>query len=379
MNGTSYADAGVNYELLDAFKRQAQIAARETAWYETDAGFSPVEWIHGESASLKETPGGYLAHVNEGLGTKCLVADRFRRQIMAAGVERLQGKSFYDALAQDTVAMIVNDMITAGALPSLMAMHLAVGSDEWFKDEQRSRDLINGWKGACHLAGCEWGGGETAVLKDIVLPEAALLSGSAVGIITNKKKVIRPSLQDGDAIVMLASAGIHANGLTLVRRIAEKLPDGYLTELPDGTVFGESLLRPTVIYVPMIRGCVDDRVRQLFLHYAVNITGHGWRKLMRAEEPFVYVIEKLPAPSPLFAFLQERGPISDEEAYATFNMGAGFALFMPPDNVDYIVSLARGFGIDAWQAGHVEKRGDEKKVVIVPKGLEYPSETLAIR
>lgn len=378
MTHMTYSGVGVNYDLMDPFKRQAQLAARETARHLAAFGFSEVEWTRGESVYLIETPWGYLAHVEEGLGTKNIAADLLQKQVIAAELHRLRGKSFYDAIAQDTVAMIVNDMITLGAMPLSVAMHLAVGSGDWFANEHRVRELIQGWQHACDLAGCAWAGGETPTLKDVVMPETVVLSGSALGVITDKAKLIKPAIQEGDAIMLLASSGIHANGLTLARKIAERLPAGYLTELSDGSTYGESLLRPTTIYVPVVRGCLQA-ADVPFVHYTVNITGHGWRKLMRANDPFVYVLEQLPPPSSLFAFLQEQGPVTDEEAYGNLNMGVGFALFVPQDKVDLTVQLARTCGIEAWQGGHVELRGDEKKVIIVPKGLEYSAETLVIR
>src|SRR3989344_4843881 len=284
MNMT-YASTGVNYDAMDPFKRMAQIAGRETAGNinRLNGGeFREFETSRGESAYLIEAAKSYFAHVEEGLGTKNLVAD---------AMYALTGKSYYDQIAQDTVAMIVNDLVTLGALPLSVAMHLAVGSSDWFNDEKRSQDLINGWKRACDLAGCTWGGGETPTLKGVVAPEAVVLSGSAIGIVKPKERLIAPNIQHGDAIVAFESSGIHANGLTLARTIADKLPDGYLTKLPDGRTYGETLLDPTHIYTAAIRRCFDDGVD---IHYAVNVTGHGWRKLMRATQPFAYVIEDLP-------------------------------------------------------------------------------------
>ncbi|MDH7571110.1 MAG: AIR synthase related protein, partial [Armatimonadota bacterium] len=168
----TYAGAGVDYDLMDPFKRMAQEAARATAGHLQRFGFHEVAASRGESAYLLETPDAYLAHVEEGLGTKCAVAD---------AMYPLTGRTFYDHIAQDTVAMIVNDLITVGAMPVCVAMHLAVGSSQWFADERRTADLVRGWKHACDLARCAWGGGETPTLKNLVAPDAAVLGGSALG------------------------------------------------------------------------------------------------------------------------------------------------------------------------------------------------------
>lgn len=363
----TYATSGIHYDILDPFKRQAQEAAKETTRNLEKNGAQEVEWTRGESVYLIETPERYLAHVEEGLGTKNLVAD---------ALYPLTDKTYYDYMAQDTVAMIVNDMITVGALPLSIAMHLAAGSSEWFKDEQRTNDVLQGWKKGCNEARCTWAGGETPTLKDVINPETVVLSGSALGNISPKENIIKPSIQDGDAIVLLRSSGIHANGLTLARRIAEKLPRGYLAPLPDGKTYGEAIVQPTTIYVPIIADCLSQNVE---IHYAVNITGHGWRKLMRAVEPFVYRITDPGKPQPLFQFMQNHGPVSDYEAYSTFNMGAGFALYVPPGQVQRVLSIASKNKITAWEGGRIEKCGTEKKVIIVPKGIEYAQESLGVR
>ncbi len=289
---------------------------------------------------------------------------------------QLTGRSFYDNIAQCTVAMIVNDMITVGALPLSVAMHLAVGDSNWFSDRQRSQDLINGWERACGLARCVWGGGETPTLKDVVMPGTVVLSGSAMGIVKPKERLITANIQPGDAIILLESSGIHANGLTLARQIAAKLPQGYLTKLNDGRTFGEALLDPTRIYVSIVEDCYELGVH---IHYAVNITGHGWRKLMRATEPFVYLVEDIPTPQPVFTFMQEHGPIDDQEAYGNLNMGAGFALYVSMAEVRLVLQIAEGYGMKGRYAGHIEKQGELKKVVIQPKQLEFAGSSLGVR
>jgi phosphoribosylformylglycinamidine cyclo-ligase len=119
----------------------------------------------------------------------------------------------------------------------------------------------------------------------------------------------------------------------------------------------------------------------------VNITGHGWRKLMRAPENFVYVIDELPHEQQLFRFMQERGPIDDREAFGNLNMGAGLALYVDPANVSKVAHvLITGWGgahyphieLDLEVAGHIEE-SDTKKVVILPKKLEYGGEELQVR
>jgi len=367
MERMTYAGSGVDYSALDPFKRRAQLAGRSTADVIRRLGAAELEMSRGESAYLVETAEHYLAHVEEGLGTKNLVADAMYRLVPT--------RSYYDHLAQDTVAMIVNDMVTLGALPLAVAMHLGVGASDWFGDQRRAADLVEGWRRACELARCAWGGGETPTLSGVIQSEAVVLAGSAIGIVQPKGRLIRANIQHGDAIVIFESSGIHANGLTLARAIAERAPNGYLTPIRDGRPYGEALLDPTHIYVGLIEDCLN---RGVDIHYAVNVTGHGWRKLMRATDPFAYVVERIPAPPPVFEFIQSIGSVDDAEAYGNLNMGAGFAIYVPERDVPTVLDVANAFPYAAFRAGHVEKSAT-KRVVIAPKALEYSGDTLAVR
>jgi len=363
----SYEASGVRYDQLDAFKRACQQAAGATTDLLGLHGYHEPATVRGESAYLIEGDDHYLAHVEEGLGTKNLVADAVQRQM---------GRSFYREIGIDTVATIVNDLVTCGALPITVAMHAAAGDSAWFADERRARDLVEGFATGCRTAGATWGGGETPTLRGMVAPEALVLAGSALGRIAPKALRIIGDVRDGDAIIFLASSGVQTNGLTLCRHVADRLPEGYRTVLGDGASYGESLLAPSAIYVAFVREC---QRRGLKLNYVVHVTGHGWRKLMRLEKPFVYEIDTVRAPAPLFRFLMEAGPIEPREAYATFNMGIGFAAYVAPDLAAPVLAAARASGYDAWQAGRVRQDGDRKAVVIPSLNLTYEGDTLQVR
>jgi len=371
----SYESSGVDYDQLDAFKRACQRAALTTAPRLAAHGYAEPAATRGESCYLMEAPDHYLAHVEEGLGTKNLVADA----VYAGG----QGRNFYREIAIDTVATIVNDLITCGALPISVAMHAAVGDSAWFADAARMQALVDGWAEGCTQAGAVWGGGETPTLKSIVNETAIVLAGSAIGRIAPKTLRITGDVREGDAILFLASSGVQTNGLSLCRLIADQLPQGYATPLSDfvenapaGQTYGEALLAPSVIYVNFVAEC---QRRGLPLHYVAHVTGHGWRKLMRLEEPFVYEITQPREPLPVFQFLQEAGPISPREMYATYNMGVGFAAYVAPEHAEAVLAAARDTGYDAWLAGTVKKDGPRKAVVIPPLGLSYEADTLALR
>lgn len=359
----AYSPSGVDYSKIDPFKKLAQKFAKSTS---ENSKIKVIEESRGESAFVWEEQDSYRAFVIEGLGTKNLVADETRK---------ITGKTYYDAIAQDSVAMIVNDLIVVGAQPQVISAYFASGRSEWFKDEVRVKDLIEGWANACNLAGVTWGGGETPSLKGIIEDNVIDLAGSAIGIIQPKERLtLGDKLTEGDAILLIESSGIHANGLTLARTLAQKLPAGYATKLADGTLYGESLLTPTNIYVGLVKDLFESGID---IHYMVNITGHGWRKLMRANKAFTYLITQIPPIPQIFKFIQEKSGNSDYDMYATFNMGAGFAIHLPQNDVEKVQQIAKKNNLKSWHAGTVRK--GSKQVVIKPKNITFKGETLNLR
>lgn len=362
----TYSQTGVNYDAMDPVKILAQMQAKETAKNFERFGINEVGESRGESAYVWEETNEYKAFVVEGLGTKNLVADETRK---------ITGKTHYDSIAQDAVAMIVNDLIVVGADPQVVNAYFAVGNSDWFSDEERSRDLVEGWAKACNMTGAVWGGGETPTLKGVINPDTIDLSGAAIGSIKPKKRlVLGDKLSEGDSIILIESSGIHANGLTLARTIASQLPKGYSTQLSDGKGYGESLLTPTHIYSKLVRDLFEDAID---IHYMVNITGHGWRKLMRANSEFSYVINEIPEPQPIFEFLQKHSGNEDQEMYGNFNMGAGFAIFVNSKHAAKVLKIAEKNKLRSIDAGYVEE--GERQVVIKPLNIVFKGESLKVR
>jgi phosphoribosylformylglycinamidine cyclo-ligase len=363
----TYKQSGVDYDKIDPLKVMAQKAARQTAQNLLAAGFQEVEASRGESAYVIDLGEFYLATITECLGTKSLVADEMRA---------LTGKTYYDAIAQDTIAMAVNDLITVGARPLTLHAYWATGGSGWFTDMQRIEELLSGWQQACDLAGVSWGGGETPSLSGVVEPGAIDLAASCTGIIKPKERLsLGQDLQPGDAIVLLESSGIHANGLTLARKLAEQMTDGYATKLvADGRMYGEALLDPTLIYSPVTEALFEAGVT---VRYLSNITGHGWRKLMRHSSAFTYRINAIPPVPPVLQFMVERANLDAKDAYGSLNMGAGFAVFVPKEDTDNAIEISEQLGIKAYPAGTVEEGA--KQVVIEPLDITFEGESLDLR
>lgn len=362
----SYKSTGVDYNIMDPIKKLAQSAAKSTSQNMSSLGMVEKEESRGESAFVWEEADSYRAFVVEGLGTKNLIADE---------MEKITGKNYYHQIAQDTVAMIINDLIIVGAKPQVLNAYFAVGSSDWFSNKIRSENLIKGWRDACNMSGVVWGGGETPTLKDIINPDTIDLGGSAVGIIKPKTNLILgEKLSNGDSILLVESSGIHANGLTMARLIASKLPLGYATKMDDGEMFGEGLLRPTHIYAKLVENLLKEKIE---IHYMANITGHGWRKIMRANKDFQYLIEEVPPVPEVFKFIQNFSNNSDEEMYGNFNMGAGFAIFLPKKYAILAQKIIQKLSLKSWIVGTV--KNGRKEVFIKPKNIKFSSETLEVR
>jgi len=367
MSKLDYKTAGVNYDVLDTFKRACQKLAGQTAGNLARHGLNEPDGIRGESCYILETPQAYIAHVEEALGTKVLVAD---------AMYRLTGQSFYANVAIDNVSTIVNDLATSGALPVTVAMYAALGDADYLADARRAADLAEGFAEGCRQSGAAWAGGETQVLKGMVNPETVILGGSAMGMICPKNNYICGDVRDGDAIVLVASSGVQTNGLTLCRALADRLERGYLTPISDGRPYGQALLDPSVIYVRLVEACQKAGIA---LHYAVHMTGHGWRKLMRSAASFVYKIETIATPQPVFDTIAAAAGLGPSEMYGTFNMGVGFALYVAAPDAPRVLAAARQTGYTAWLAGTVQAQNGRKAVEIGPLGIVYDEASLNIR
>src|SRR5581483_7797944 len=292
-----YKTSGVSYDPVDRLKRMASKSARQTENTAKDFGFEAISQSRGESAYLIKM-GSYIgAFVEEGLGTKNLIAEN-------------EPASYYETIAWDTVACIVNDLIAVGAQPVIICPHWAGGSSEFFKNEERNKSMYTGWLKACEFANAIYGPGETSILNDIVHKNSIVMSGSGFGVIKSPQKpTLGQRLAPGDHIVLIESSGIHANGHSLARKIAKEfLPNGYKEKLPSGRSFGEALLTRTHIYSALQKRLFEEKVD---IKYMVNITGHGWRKLMRAKSPFTYRIYNIPTSQEEFKLIQEAAGISD--------------------------------------------------------------------
>ncbi len=366
MKKITYASAGDNYNTKDPIKKLAQKSAKLTSQNLRLHGFYEEEASRGESAYVFRQNKQLFASVVEGLGTKNLIADE---------MNKITGKTYYENIGHDTVATIINDLVSVGARPLVVNAYWAIGDNAWLSDKKRMMDLIKGFKKACDLSLASWGGGETPTLKGIINSDAIDLGGAAFGIIGPRKKFLTDEkISQADRIVLLKSSGVNANGASLIRAIAKKLPKGFETRLSNKKMFGEEVLAKTNIYAKVIKDLLENGIA---LHYTSNITGHGLRKIMRGRPAFTYIIEKIISPSPLFIFLQKQSGLSDYEMYETFNMGMDYALFLPKKDVSKTMQIIKKNGFSSMDAGYVQE--GERQVVIEPLNITYKGKTLNLR
>jgi phosphoribosylformylglycinamidine cyclo-ligase len=361
----SYREAGVDYDALDAGKRLAIAKALSTSPLLAARGARALDASRGEPAFVFELDGRSFAFVVEGLGTKSIVA----RQVLES-----QGINRFADVAYDTVAAILNDLCCVGALPLVVNAYFATGASDWYGDAERAGALLEGWRKACADAGCAWGGGESPSLPGLVDERDIELAGAAVGAVpSGHSPILGDELAPGDEIVLVASSGLHANGASLARLLAGRLPEGYATPLSSGATLGEALLAPSVMYAPLVAALLERDVR---LTYISHVTGHGLLKLMRPPKALTYRIERLPEVPEVLAFLAERAGLDAHAAYSTFNMGSGYALYCPAGTGSAIVDLAAELGFGALVAGRVEE--GPRQVVIEPAGVRFDDAELEL-
>jgi len=354
----SYRAAGVDYDALDAAKRMAMAKALSTSPLLAATGARALDSSRGEPAFVFELDGRAFAFVVEGLGTKSIVA----RQVLEQ-----QGINRFGDVAYDTVAAIVNDLCCVGALPLVVNAYFATGASAWYAQSERSAALLEGWRRACTDAGCTWGGGESPSLPGLLDERDIELAGAAVGVIPEgHSPILGAELQAGDEIVLVGSSGLHANGASLARLLAGRLPEGYATTLASGASLGEALLEPSVMYAQLVAELLGAG---LAISYLSHITGHGLLKLMRPAKALTYRVERLPEVPEVLRFLVAEAGLDPHAAYSTFNMGSGYAIYCANGEAAAVLAIAESLGLSALLAGQVEE--GPRQVILEPVDVRF--------
>lgn len=355
-----YVHESINKNAEKAFKRYCQKAGLKTEAVLARYGFSALP-AYGSTQVVCVKGVECISQTIETLGSKIYIADEMHRVFGT-------GHQWYRNIGWDAVATIVNDSITRGTQPYLISMQLSVDSGRWFEDTHRSQNIVDGWVEACMFAGCFYGQGETSTIEqgEPDIP-GCFLGGSATGFTTDIKSLITGNIKDGDQIVIFPSAGLHTNGYTTARRIALAATNKFETQMSDGRMYGEALLDRSIIYTEVIMDAIKKGVN---IHHAVHVTGNAWLKFMDTPKPFVHNFDVIPEPPAIFKFIQEHGKFSDRRMYATFNMGAGFAVYVSPGDVNFLMKLGSDMG--SFVGGYVKKPDNNKSIVLInPKKIDF--------
>jgi phosphoribosylformylglycinamidine cyclo-ligase len=252
--------------------------------------------------------------------------------------------------------------------------YFATGSSDWYGEGERASTLLEGWRRACADAACTWGGGESPTLPGLVGEPDIELAGAAVGALpAGRAPILGEALAAGNEIVLVASSGLHANGASLARLVAEGLREGYATTLPNGITLGDALLEPSLMYVALIDAVLQSRLE---VTYMSHVTGHGLLKLMRLPKPLTYRIDRLPEVPAVLQFLVAEAGLEAHAAYSTFNMGSGYAIYCAPGAAEPVVGIARSLGLNALLAGRVEE--GPRQVILEPVGVRFGGQELEL-
>ncbi len=332
----SYKEAGVDISLANQIVEKIKPLIGKTSIPGVLGGIGGFGGLFSLAEQKYKEP--VLVSSTDGVGTKLKIAFALNK---------------HDTIGMDLVAMSVNDIITCGAKPLFFLDYISIGK----LSEQVVVELIKGVTEGCKMADCALLGGETAEMPGFYAKGEYDLAGFAVGVVEKSQIIDGKKIKEGDAVIGIASNGLHSNGFSLVRKVlfeskkykmSDKMP--FLEES-----LGEELLKPTSIYVSPVLHLLE---KYKILGIA-HITGGGIvENIPRILPEGVSVRidqESWPKPS-IFTFLQKEGEISDGEMYRTFNMGIGMVLIVSPSDASKVMDELKMARYDSYLIGKVIKR-----------------------
>ncbi len=343
MKRYSYKDAGVDVDKGDDFVRSIKSMVEGT--FRSDVLTKLGGFAGCVSLNLQQYKKPVLVSSTDGVGTKLKIAFAMDR---------------HDTVGIDLVAMCVNDIIVIGAKPLFLLDYLATSK----LDPDSAKKVLEGIVKGCMEAECSLLGGETAEMPGFYKKGEYDLAGFVVGILDEDQMIDGSSIKVGDRLIGIASSGLHSNGFSLVRKV---LLEHHKLDLRKrvaeiGETLGEALLRPTRIYVKTIL----DLLRNFSLHGMAHITGGGITGNLPRILPkgCKAVIRKgtwdMP---PIFPFIQERGEISEDEMYKTFNNGLGMILAIPSQDSESVVARLQALGEKGFIIGEIVKADKPEEAI----------------
>lgn len=340
---TDYAASGVSIEDGD---RAVELMKQ---WVETTRRDEVVGGIGGfaglfDASAFKKFDRPLLATSADGVGTKVVIA---------------QMMDVHDTIGHDLVGMLVDDLVVVGAEPLFLTDYIACGKVV----PQRIADIVKGISEACALTGTALLGGETAEHPGLMAPNEYDIAGSTTGVVEAARLLGPDRVQEGDAVIAMASSGLHSNGYSLARHVLFDVAGWKLerdvAEL--GRTLGEELLEPTRLYA---RACLD-LAANADVHAMSHITGGGIAGNIARVLPEGLAIDvdrSTWAPLPIFRIITELGSMSVSVAEEALNFGIGMVAIVSAADTARAQDILAGHGMTAWQVGEV-RRGEGVRLV----------------
>ena len=341
---TTYRDAGVDIDEGDRLVDLIKPLARPTMRPEVLAGIGGFGGLFALDVKKYRDP--VLVSGTDGVGTKLKLAF-------------LTGR--HDTVGIDLVAMSVNDVAVTGAEPLFFLDYFATGK---LRAEEAAQ-VVKGIAEGCRQAGCALIGGETAELPGFYADGEYDLAGFAVGVVERDRILDGRAVRPGDALLGVASTGLHSNGYSLARKVL--LERHALSDRPaelGGATVGEALLEPTRIYAKDILGLLEGTP----IHAVAHITGGGLpgnapRNLPDGTRAVIRA-GTWPVPA-IFGLIEREGAVPRDEMYRTFNMGLGLVIALPAGSAEAARAVLAARGLSSWVVGTVEPGAGEATCEVV--------------
>jgi len=334
---TAYARAGVD---IAAGDRAVELMKEHVAGTRRPEVLGGLGGFAGffDAAAFKDYRHPVLATSTDGVGTKVDIARRMK---------------VYDTIGFDLMGMLVDDLVVVGAEPLFVTDYISCGH----VDPEVIASLVKGIAQACQKAGCALLGGETAEHPGLLAPDEFDVAGATTGVVERDEILGPERIAEGDALIAVASSGLHSNGYSLVRHVlleqAGWTLDRHVDEL--GRTVGEELLEPTIVYAADLLALAQHSE----VHAMCHVTGGGLANNLTRVMPshLTATIERSTwSPAPIFRLVQEVGDVSQSDIEETLNMGVGMVIALPDDQVSEALEFLAGRDLTAWQCGTVASR-----------------------
>lgn len=334
---TAYARAGVD---IAAGDRAVELMKEHVAGTRRPEVLGGLGGFAGffDAAAFKDYRHPVLATSTDGVGTKVDIARRMK---------------VYDTIGFDLMGMLVDDLVVVGAEPLFVTDYISCGH----VDPEVIASIVKGIAQACQKAGCALLGGETAEHPGLLAPDEFDVAGATTGVVERDEILGPERIAEGDALIAVASSGLHSNGYSLVRHVlleqAGWTLDRHVDEL--GRTVGEELLEPTIVYAADLLALAHHSE----VHAMCHVTGGGLANNLTRVMPshLTATIERSTwSPAPIFRIVQKVGAVSQSDIEETLNMGVGMVIALPDDQVSEALEFLAGRGLTAWQCGTVASR-----------------------